>query len=177
MPKLDRLDPNSLRHNPRCTLDAWEKYRPWVLSAYRMHPRPYIFSPSNISAITVCSRIRDAIRGALAFGYDIDSGISHEDLFRWWGEVIVRAVNAEIHIGPKARVVDAISATDNVFTPPFSFNFPTLSLEEVIAFTVLLSTQRITGPVVIQQPPDLSLLPPRNNVETLSRPDGSLILL
>lgn len=180
MPKIDRIDPNLLASNPRATLASWERYRPVAVAAFRQHPKTFVYKPVSLKPATVCSRLRDACRGAIAFGYDLsgplDGPIAVEDFLQWYSEIIVRYDKDHVFIGPLANVLSTITGDSNEQSPD-GFSFPILSFEEVSAFTLLLSAGHLTGPVTILSPPDISLLTPRTNVEMISRPDGSLILL
>ncbi len=174
MKKLDNIDPQRLANNPRATLQSWLKYRDVVLSAIRSHPKPFIYQPVNMAASSVASKLRDAVRGKLAFNYP-DPDITDNTLAKWYSEIVVKHDKENVFIGPP----DAVRTTLTGATPydGHEMSFPTLSFEEVSAFTLLLSGGRIIGPVKITQPPDLSLLTKRPNVEILSRPDGSLVLI
>lgn len=174
MKKLDNIDPNRLKANPRATLQSWLKYRDVVLSAMRQHPKPFIYTPINMAASSVASKLRDAVRGKLAFNYP-DEQISDLALAKWYSEIIVKHDRENVYIGPPEEIKSSlVGASPNTKT---ELVFPTLSFEEVAAFTLLLSNSRITGPVRVQQPPDLSLLPKRPNVEILNRENGELVLL
>lgn len=176
MTKLNRLDPNLLQHNPRCGAAAWERYRSLVVAAYRFHPRAYIYKPNNMTPATIASRLRDAVRGAIAFQYNIESDITGEDLSRWWGEVVVKHTKDSVHIGPPNIVRESLSGEDNT-TNNGAMQYSSLSFEEVSAFCLLLSTGRLTGPILITLPPDLSTMAERPNVEMVEKQDGSLMLL
>ncbi len=169
--KLDRIDPVALASNPRASLQSWKRYEAVVVAAYRMHPRTYVFSPASHSPSTVASRLRDAVRGCLAFSYD--SPISPADLARWYSEIIVKHTKTEVLVGPPEAVTSEITESRE---DARSFSYHSLSLDEIIAFTVLLSHGRFSGPVTIFQPPDISQLPPQPNVEVMKRLDGSLVL-
>lgn len=174
MRKLDNIDPQRLANNPRATLQSWLKYRDVVLSAMNQHPRPFIYQPISMTPSSVASKLRDAVRGKLAFNYP-DNEISDLDLARWYSEIVVKHDKENVFIGPPEEVKKTLIGS----TPrsDHELNFPTLSFEEVSAFTLLLSGGRITGPIRISQPPDISLLPQRPNVEMLRRNDGSLVLI
>lgn len=172
--KLLRLDPKTLAANPRANLTSWTRYEPLVLAALANHPKTYIYRPSNMSPSTVCTRARDSVRGCLAFHYP--TKVAHEDLARWFGEVVFKYDHEKVYIGPPEQVESTLSGESDT-AAPLGFSFLELSLEEVIAFSILLSSQRISGPIYITHPPDLSLLPPRPNVELLPKEDGSLVLL
>lgn len=171
--KLERIDPAVLAANPRCTLSAWLKYEPVVLAAYQRHPAPYIYRPTSMSPVSVCSKIRDAIRGKLAFDYP--SEIDTPSLAIWYAEIIVKHDRENVYLGPEKAVTDALvgSAT----TADSIFSFDTLSFEEVSAFQLLLSGSRLIGPITVTHPPDVTLLPERPNVEMILKPNGTLILL
>lgn len=174
MKKLDNIDPQRLAGNPRATPSAWLKYRDVVLMAMRQHPRPYIYTPTNMAASSVASKLRDAVRGKLAFNYP-DAEITDFDLARWYSEIVVKHDRENVYIGPPEEV-----KTTLIGGSPSSSKelvFPTLSFEEVAAFTILLSNGRLVGPIRVQQPPDLSLLPRRPNVEIINRDNGELVLI
>lgn len=173
MKKLDRIDPKILATNPRASLAAWLKYEPVVTAAFNQHPRPYAYKPLNMSPSSVCSKMRDAVRGRLAFSYP--STVSDHDLARWYEEVVFKHDKECVYIGPPEEVKTQLIGT--VPESPTSLVFPTLSFEELAAFTLLLSNGRIVGPVRVKQPPDTTLLPKRPNVELMTRDDGSLVLL
>lgn len=174
MNKLERVSPEALRGNPRATHASWEKYQQMITAAYRAHPNGYVYRPMNMVPGTVCSRARDAVRGAIAFAYP--SEIPTVDLAKWYSEVIFKHDTEHVYIGPAKAVADILHG--EVTNPnKTTLTFPTLSFEEVAAFALLISTGRIVGPVQIASPPDLSLLPERLNVELLERKDGSLVIL
>jgi hypothetical protein len=147
-----------------------------LISAYRQHPRPYVYRPINMAPISVVSRARDAMRGCLTFRYPIEhDDISHEDLMRWYSEVIFKFDDEQVYIGTSEKVNSVLTGTESVSDS--TLRFTTLELEDITAFEVLLSRGRLVGPIMIQRPPDLTLLPTRENVERLNRPDGSLVLI
>lgn len=173
--KLERLDPKNLSSNPRASLSSWLRFSDIVLQAYRTHPQPFVFRPSNRSPSSIATKLRDAIRGKLAFDYP-GFEIPNSDLLRWYGEVIVKPIGDDVYIGPALALVDTtgvISACPKLASP----SFVSLSFEEVSAFQLLLSTGRLSGPILVQNPPDLTLLPERPNVELMPRADGSLVML
>lgn len=172
--KLDRLDPKLLSTNPRATLSAWLKYKETVLAAYRQYPKNFVYRPINMSSASVCSKLRDAIRGQLAFGYTDD--ISNDDLSKWFSEVVFKNDNEYVYIGLPNEVKTALVGKQESHNDTKLF-FPELSFEEVAAFSLLISGGRLIGPVIVKSPPDITLLPPRPNVEMMERPDGSLVLL
>lgn len=175
VPKLDRISASDLQHNPRASLSSWLKYENIVVAAYHQHPKPYEFHPVSHKSTTVCSRIRDAIRGAICFGYPIDSErISTDDLSLWWKEVVVKPCGEVVLIGLPKTVDEEIKVSKE---SSGTFQFTTLTLEEILAFNVLLSTGRILGPVTVFNPPDVSMVPQRENVDMMQRVDGSLILM
>lgn len=174
MPKLDRLDPDSLRGNRRASLPSWLKYQDIVLAAFRLHPQPYTFRPQGLSPLTVATRLRDAIRGALAFGHPCE--IPQPDLLRWYSEVIIKSDESSVYVGPPPKNVPSPVEVAKE-TPSSSFSYDSLSFEEVAAFAVLLSSGRVRGPVEVRNPPDLSLLPERQNVEFYRPPTGGLVIL
>lgn len=123
---------------------------------------------------SVASKLRDAVRGKLAFNYP-DPDLTDLELAKWYSEIIVKHNRENVYIGPpeeiKSVLVGATPATKNELV------FPTLSFEEVAAFALLLSNSRIVGPIRIQQPPDLSLLQRRPNVEIINQENGELVLI
>lgn len=170
MSKLSRTDPAELAKNPRATLAAWLRYEPIVVGAIRLHPKQYVYAPSNLSPSTVASRLRDAVRGKIAFDYK--TSVATSDVARWWDETAIRYDNKNVYIGPPESVAEALRGTSN----EHKYSYETLTFEEISAFAILLSNGRISGPVVIQNPPDVSLLN-RPNVELIARPDGSLYII
>lgn len=175
------IDPAALVDNPRATFREWKRYETCVVAAIVSHPKPYIFSPISVRPTTFVSRIRDAIRGCIAFNYPIisDTIITHDELSKWWSQVVVKHDNNHVFIGTPERVSGAMTGEVFDATPASTttLSFPSLSMEELIAFTVLISTGRLTGPVLITSPPDISLIPERPNVEMVPRQDGSLLIL
>lgn len=173
MLKSSSFDPVLLASNPRATLAAWLRFEHIILAAMATHPRPYVFHPNGLSTQTVVSRIRDAVRGAIAFGHCSKQSV--ENLKTWWAETSVRHINDAVVIGPLKKgepvPLEGVDKSDTLLS------FTALSLEEVMAFQLLLSTGRLSGPVIIKTPPDLSLLPSRENVEILPREDGSVVML
>jgi hypothetical protein len=174
MRKLDNIDPQRLAGNPRATLQSWLKYRDVVLSAMNQHPKPFIYQPSSMTPSSVASKLRDAVRGKLAFNYP-DNEITDLALARWYSEIVVKHDKENVFIGPPEEVKKTLVGS----TPTSSseLSYPTLSFEEISAFTLLLSGGRIVGPIICTQPPDLTLLPLRPNVEMIKRKDGSLVLI
>lgn len=174
MAKLDNLDPNRLASNPRATERAWLRFSNLILAAYRQHPRPYLYAPQNTKPSSTVCKIRDAIRGALAFGY-ADNLIAREDLTRWWSEITVTSHLANVRIGPtqlpSAPPLEGEASSTN------GLSFASLTFEEICAFTLLLGNGRLSGPIRVKQPVDLSLLTDRLNVEVITKEDGSVILL
>lgn len=175
--KLDRIDPIVLASNPRATLDSWKRYEPIVLAAMSQHPRTYSYHPTSLAPTTVCTRLRDAIRGKIAFDYPSEKTAT--EVAEWYSQIVVKNNNENVFLGPQEKVLSELQGIPLGGPPsaPSIYAYSSLSFEEISAFTLLLSANRITGPVTIAQPPDLTLLPERPNVEMLSRPDGSLILL
>lgn len=170
--KLSRISMESLAGNPRATLSSWLKYEPVVLAAYRQHPKPYSYRPANMSSATVSSRLRDAVRGMLAFCYSCE--VPHDALLAWYSEVKIRHDGTNVIIGPLEKNPSQLEGEGSDL-PLYSFK--ELSLEEIVAFTVLISGNRISGPIYIASPPDVSLLPIRGNVEIVKKEDGTLMLV
>lgn len=174
MKKLERLDPESLAHNPRASLSSWYRYQDVVVAAYRTAPLPYIYPPSGMTASTVVSRIRDAIRGCLCFRYPIsDPSITHEALEAWYATIIIKQVKSDVVIcAPKMPDVEALRPSK----PIEGLAFDTLTFEEVAAFHTLIASGRIRGPITITNPPDVSLIPEHPNVNRIDQ-NGALVLL
>lgn len=172
--KLNRIDANSLAANPRATLQAWKQYEPIVIAAMEKHPQPFVYPCSTLRPVTVCSRLRDAIRGKIAFDYP--SVLPTLDVARWFGEVIFKYDIENVYIGQAENVRDVLPGTGATANQN-NLTFSTLSLEELLAFSLLLSTNKIVGPVIVKIPPDISLLPQRDNLEIVKQNDGSLMLL
>lgn len=171
MSKLNRLEAERLSTNPRATLSAWQRYEPIVLKAFAHAPMTFAYVPTSMSPATVASRLRDAIRGALAFAYP--AKLDHEVLSSWWSTTIVRHNKTHVYIGPKEKTESEPLEVEQA-TP---FTFASLTLDELNAFTLLLGNGRIVGPVLIKN----FVLPeghvPHPNVESFPQPNGSLLLL
>jgi len=150
------------------------KYRDMAVAAYRLHPKPYVFHPSNMKPSSVASKVRDAIRGRLAFEYPGDD-IPTDDLAQWYSEVVIKHDDFNVYIGPAEGIKDVLKGHETLRDA--SLTFPSLDFEEVAAFMLLISRGRLTGPISILAPPELSLLQPRPNVEMISKPDGTLVLI
>lgn len=178
MKKLEHIDPDLLKGNPRASFSAWKKYESLVLAAYRIHPQPYIYRPTNMAPSTVCTRLRDAVRGKLAFDYPIElvDAPTSLDLSRWYSEVIFKYDKEQVFIGPPETVHGVLTGTQVGNSRTKQMVYESLTFEEVSAFSLLLSGGRIEGPVLIKSPPDLTLLPDRPNTEKMTKPDGSLVL-
>jgi hypothetical protein len=148
-----------------------------VIAAFTVHPKSYVYRCTTLAPSTVCTRLRDAIRGAIAFNFPIlNDPFTHSDLARWYSEVIFKYDQENVYIGPVEEIKETLEGGGSVRGEAV-LSFPTLEFEEICAFSLLLSNNRIQGPVVILQPPDISLLPERQNLEQLKREDGSLVLL
>lgn len=174
MNKLDRTTPESLRGNPRATLLSWQKYEQIVKAAIEVHPKSYVYPCSSLRPTTVASRLRDAIRGKIAFDYP--SELSTNAVTRWYSEIIIKFDIENVYIGPLEKVTEVLEGHGQIRGESV-MSFPTLSFEEVAAFALLLANGRVQGPVHIHQPPDISLLSERPNLEKIQREDGSLILI
>lgn len=169
--KLLNLDPASLASNPRATLRSWLKYEAIVKAAIALHPRPYVSCPPGLSPNTVGTRLRDAIRGKLAFNFP--STLSNETISNWYGEIIIKYDDKQLYIGPPQVVTELLAGTS---TSQDSQSYDAPSFEAVSALQLLLSTAMLRGPITITNPPDCTLLPDRPNVVLIPREDGSLIL-
>lgn len=173
--KLAALDPVDLSSNPRATLQAWLNYQSVILQAVSRHPLPFTFAPQNKSPQTVVSRLRDAVRGCLAFGYDIsDTAVTQESLLRWYAEVVFKFDKDLVIIGPPERLRDRLHINEQ--THDSRYHYPFLTFEEIAAFQLLLSTGKISGPVIIDTAPDMTLLPSRDNVEMTLNDKKQLVL-
>lgn len=173
MSKLDSINAADLSSNPRATLAAWLKYEPIVAKALQVHPKPFAYTPTTMSPYSVASKLRDAVRGKIAFDYP--STLHTDVVSRWWNEVQVSNDIEKVLIGPKGVKVGRL---DGSVHSDYAFMFDTLEYEEVSAFELLLSTGRIKGPVMIQHPKaNLSVDGTQPNCERIFRPDGALILL
>lgn len=170
--KLNRIDPEDLSSNPRATLAAWQRYEDLVIQAYQVHPKGWKYTPRMLAPVTFVSRIRDAIRGKIAFDYP--SIVSKEQLASWYSQVIFKVIGIDVYIGPKTKLIETLKTST---TTKDTLTFETLTLDEICAFALLLSGGHIQGPIVIQKPPAISSLPNYPNFHTLPRPDGSLVLL
>jgi len=125
---------------------------------------------------TVCTRLRDAIRGAIAFNFPIsDDSLSHADLTRWYSEVVFKFDQENVYIGPVEEIKETLDG--GTIRNEAVLSFPTLEFEEICAFSLLLSNNRLQGPIVILQPPRYNPSSRRPNLERLERKDGSLVLL
>lgn len=176
MPKLDRIDPISLASNRRATLNAWLKFEPIIVAAFRQHPKPYVYRPTAMSPFSVCSKARDALRGKLAFDYPCE--VSNDDLRRWYAEVVFKNDNENVYIGLPKMIQEELKGNAVAPQVPKSLTFPTLSFEEIAAFNILISNNRLAGWTIhVVNPPDISLLSERPNVQLIRRNDGSLVLL
>lgn len=175
MKKLDNIDPQRLASNPRATLQSWLKYRDVVRTAMLQHPKPYVYTPTSMATSSVASKLRDAVRGKLAFNYP-DPEVNNLDLARWYSEIIVKHdLAGNVYIGPPEAVKTTLEGSSP--SNRAELTYPTLAFEEVSAFVILLSGGRLSGPIKIMQPPDISILPRLPNVEILTKPDGSLVLI
>lgn len=165
----------SLSVNPRATLVAWERFSHIVVSAFQASPAPFTYLPTGLSPYSVASKIRDAIRGKLAFDYPCV--IDNDVLTKWWEGVVVTNTKEKVTIGPRKRDLPAVDGTVH---GDAAFIFDTLPFPELDAFELLLSTGRIKGPILLTKPPigveeGVNSIYP--NVERIFRPDGKLILL
>lgn len=180
MPKSSRLDPSKLLGNPRATFAAWKKYETMALASYHAYPNAYVWEPDGMAPCTVATRLRDAIRGCLAFKHPISEvyEITHADLESWFDQVVFKYTDMRVLVGPPQKVIDELEGAQvGSLQERKGLTFPSLDFEEVNAFLLLLSRGRLVGPIIIHSPPDISLLSERPNVEAVPRPDGSLLLL
>jgi hypothetical protein len=174
MPKLNHLRPSTLSSNPRASLTSYLRFRDTIEAAAGSHPLPHVCIPSSLAPSTFISRIRDAVSGLLAFDYPCS--VDKDRLSLWWSEVVVAPdpTNPKaVIIGPKTSVVE--KATASVPIPDGMLSFVSLEPDEFAAFCLLLSRGRIQGPVHIKNAGYTYATSP--NVEVLSRPDGSIVLI
>lgn len=171
--KTLHLDPTSLAANPRASLPAWLRYSDIVLRAYNTRPHKFTYIPTSHSTASVASKLRDAIRGKLAFDYPFS--VPNDALKEWWGNVVVTFDKEKVYIGaPEKRTIEVHGSANIIGV----LHFTTLSLEELCAFEYLLDHGRIKGPIHIDHPVETFFNTPSPlNVERITRPDGSLILL
>jgi hypothetical protein len=171
----DDYNPQLLASNPRATLAEWQRFQPIIAEAFRRHPEPYVFQPQELTCATFVSRARDAIRGAIAFNYQI-TFTTPERLRTWRSEVIFKYDRTTVYIGPPTRCREALTVAAVSSPVQNGYHFSSLSPDELAAFALLLSTSRLQGPVVVTKPTSLAV-PAFPNLETIRRPDGSLVLL
>lgn len=170
MSKLDSLDPKRLACNPRASLLAWLKFEPIVIAAINQHPNKFTYLPTTMSPYSVTSKIRDAIRGKLAFDYP--SPLATSVVKEWWGSVVVTNDKTKVYIGAKETKPGILSG---VTTADYAYCFDYLATDELAAVELLLGRGRIKGPIRVEDPPNpLPALP--FNVERVMR-DKTLILL
>lgn len=172
MSKLDRIAPDTLAGNPRATLAQWKRYSHIVHKARELDPRPWEMRLVGLAPATAASRLRDAIRGAIAFHYTDDT----DGLMRWYDSVIITHTSTHLIIRSKdmPKTVPEVKA---VLDEQYPFQFDTLALDEFHAFGVLLQTGRIVGPVHIRRPHADQLESHWPNVEIIPSRDGSLLML
>ena len=171
------FDPSVLALNPRASVSAWLRYAPIIYRAYASHPTPYTYTPVHLSAATVVSRLRDAVRGAIAFHHPSD--IPTSDLESWYSQIVIVQRGPAVILGLPHSLHTPVP-----LTPPPAPNskvdrtFPTLSLSELTSFCILLSNETIsTSFSITSPPPDWSTLPPLYpNVSLILQPDQSLIV-
>lgn len=174
MSKLDNLTPSALSSNLRASISSWQRYERIVERAFHVHPQQFVFTPTLFSPATVASQMRDAIKGAIVFKYP--TTLSENDLVRWFSETTIRHDKEKVYIGPRKKEKVTCEITEERET---ELSFQTLSLNELNAFILLLGNERIKGPVVVRKCDALRLheVPPHPNVEIITKPDGSIILL
>ncbi len=177
MTRSETQDREALRQNPRASLSAWLRYEDLVHAAYLSFPEPFIIESADLATTTLESRLRDAIRGAITFGYPCDWS---DDLSTWWNQVIVKRT-----ITPPKVI---ICKRETKGLPPVEFTtaenktkleFVSLTVPEWKAFITLINNGRIQGPVLVR---DSSNCPGTEtdihlNVQLLTRPDGSTVIL
>lgn len=136
-----------------------------VEDAVAAYPEVFKAKPSNRTPGTVASQIRDAIKGAIEFEYPTAIGTAR--LREWWSQVVVRVHGAEVWIGPAALVSQRVESIKPITGEAVAFNVsaPTTKMEyvtelELDALILLLSTNRLSGPVRIQGNHTTKPLPP-----------------
>lgn len=171
MSKLDRLDPETLKDNPRATHAQWQRFEAIVKSARMAFPTSWEYPIHGLTPNTAASRLRDAIRGAIAFNYTTNT---HE-LLEWYKKIHITHSSTHLIIRP-TDMPKTSPAVQAVLSDEFPFSFDTLDQTEYDAFGTLLNSGRIIGPVHMKHAPAM-LQRGWMNVEVIPRPDGSLILL
>lgn len=169
--KLSSITVERLKSNPRASAAAWHRYCPFIVEAIKKFPQPSRFIFAGLSPTTAESRIRDAIRGKIAFGYT--EGPAVEDVVAWWEQIIVKRDGDFIYLGLKDKFEEPLKATEE------GFQFINLDAQAIEAFALLLSRGHLKGPVKISVPPTLVSLNLLSfpNLQVLNRPDGSLVLI
>lgn len=138
-----------------------------VEDAVALYPQVFSITPTSRSASTVVANIRDAIKGAIEFNYP--TSLLDGRLADWWSKVVVRQKGKEVLIGPPSEVslrldkttpttTTGVSVEYQVSSPSEAQDFVTTT--ELDAFILLLSTNRITGPVRIRGDHSTRALPP-----------------
>lgn len=141
--KLNRIDPTDLAYNPRANLSSWQRFQPLVEQAYETYPKPFIFTSTGWSPESIISKIRDAIRGKIAFDYP--SKYTADEVITWWEKVIVRRIENKIYIGERIKDVKKINP-DAVKT---KYEFKTLEPIHLRCFALLLDAGLIEGPIIV----------------------------
>lgn len=170
--KEQNLAPENLTSNPRATLGAWNKYHKVVESAITSPENPVKITPQSVTTGTFVTRLRDAIRGCIAFSYPLLSDqYSHEDLKEWFIRMTFWFSNEHVFIGNRKKNDQPVVAR----VEKAGFHFESLTTAEIYAFQVLLSSGRLKGPVEVDVAPTLE---PCEivNVQILHRDKGFIIL-
>ena len=165
--KVHSIDPRSLATNPRCTLSNWLRFAPVISEARAAFPKPYRYSNPALSPATIANNIRDVIRAAICFSFveDVDA------LSSWFDSVVIRRCESDVFIGPP----DALDSAQPLST---TSTLSTVTLEQLSALCLLLSSSILTGPYHVRTPPvSIDLLPQYPNCEIIHNADGSLTLL
>lgn len=137
-----------LAGNPRCTLEAWLRYRPYVEAAFGTYPEVYVVTPANFTSATFASRIRDAVRGAIVFQYPC--AIPQPTLIDWWSKVVVRLYGDKVKIGPPDKI-DVTVREVLVRLDQTTSEHSNVTDMERDAFYILISSGRIPPPVIFNQ--------------------------
>lgn len=97
------LNLSLLAENPRASLASWLRFRDHVIQAIEWYPQSLILHPISLRPSTYTSRVRDAIRGAIAFGYPCGT-YSTDALLTWYTQISVRFTKTTVIIGPRDAV-------------------------------------------------------------------------
>lgn len=136
------LNKRLLADNPRASLSAWERFRPHIIRAISSYPNRVTISPTTLRACTYESRVRDAIRGAIAFGYEI-SPHSTELLIDWYSKIVIRSTLTTVVIGPPSALDDESGLTVQDDHIAVIETHTKVSVAERDAFVLLIASGRL----------------------------------